>query len=57
MKKLPMNCSDYLHYKAIFDVKNNGLADFINSHPDKPPDEPHFTEFIDKFAEQCASFR
>lgn len=53
IEKQEMKCKDYLHFKPIFDKKNEGLADFINSHPDKPPDEPEFLQFIDLYAKQC----
>lgn len=53
LEKVDMNCSDYLYYKAIFENKNKGLTGFINNHPDKPVEEPHFPEFIDKNARRC----
>jgi hypothetical protein len=50
-----MNCTDYWHYKAIFDEKNIGLAEFINGDPRRPSSEPPFLPFIDKYSDICNS--
>lgn len=47
--KSAMLCSDYFHYSQLFAHRNKGLIDIINGHLEKPPDEPYFPEFIDKF--------
>lgn len=50
----PMECSDYLRYKPIFEERNAGLADEVNGHPDRPAEEPRFPAFTDRFAETCS---
>ena len=46
-------CSDIRYLNQTYTLANEGLEDFINSHPDKPVSEPHFLPFFERISEKC----
>ena len=46
-------CSDIRFLNQTYAAANEGLVDFINSHPDRPVSEPPFPEFAERFSERC----
>lgn len=48
-----VQCSDIRFLNQTFAAANQGLVEFINSHPDKPISEPGFPEFSERFSQKC----
>lgn len=51
---LPMRCDDYWHFLPHFRRFNQGLVELVNGASDRPPEEPTFAAFGDRFAAQCS---
>lgn len=49
-----MQCEDYRVYRRLFDEKNEGLEVLINDAPERPPEEPPFPPFVDRFRDACS---